>query len=82
MRLGGLVMGLAKYKIKELITVVYEKNDNGIRDFYGININKEFMLTVANTNDLDEKKYKVVRKGRFVYSTIVFFYLFFINRKG
>ena len=68
MRLGGLVMGLAKYKIKELITVVYEKNDNGIRDFYGININKEFMLTVANTNDLDEKKYKVVRKGRFVYS--------------
>lgn len=68
MRLGGLVMGLTKYKIKELITVVYEKNDNGIRDFYGININKEFMPTVANTNDLDEKKYKVVRKGRFVYS--------------
>lgn len=68
MRLGGLVMGLTKYKIKELITVVYEKNDNGIRDFYGININKEFMQTVANTKDLDEKKYKVVRKGRFVYS--------------
>ena len=42
-------MGLAKYKIKELITVVYEKNDNGIRDFYGININKEFMLTVERT---------------------------------
>ena len=61
-------MGLTKYKIKELITVVYEKNDNGIRDFYGININKEFMPTVANTNDLDETKYKVVRKGRFVYS--------------
>ena len=61
-------MGLTRYKIKELITVVYEKNDNGIRDFYGININKEFMPTVANTNDLDEKKYKVVRKGRFVYS--------------
>lgn len=68
MRLGGLVMGLTKYKIKELITVVYEKNDNGIRDFYDININKEFMPTVANTNDLDETKYKVVRKGRFVYS--------------
>ncbi|MCI9128321.1 MAG: restriction endonuclease subunit S [Eubacterium sp.] len=61
-------MGLTKYKIKELITIVYEKNDNGIRDFYGININKEFIPTVANTKDLDEKKYKVVRKGRFVYS--------------
>lgn len=61
-------MRLTKYKIKELIKVVYEKNDNGIRDFYGININKEFMPTIANTNDLNEKKYKVVRKGRFVYS--------------
>ncbi len=26
------------------------------------------METVANTNGLDEKKYKVVRKNRFVYS--------------
>lgn len=61
-------MALTKYKIGELVTVVDERNDLGIRDFYGININKEFMPTVANTEGLDETKYKVVRKNRFVYS--------------
>ena len=61
-------MALTKYKIGDLITTVDERNTIGIRDFYGININKEFMPTVANTEGLDEKKYKVVRKNRFVYS--------------
>lgn len=41
---------------------------NGLNSFYGININKEFMPTVANTDGLDASKYKVVRKNRFVYS--------------
>lgn len=68
MHLGGLVMALTKYKIRELISAVDERNDLGIMDFYGININKEFMLTFANTEGLDEKKYKVVRKNYFVYS--------------
>ena len=61
-------MALTKYKIEQLITIVDERNNLGIRDFYGININKEFMPTVANTEGLDETKYKVVRKNRFVYS--------------
>lgn len=61
-------MGLTKYKIGQLITVVDERNNLGIRDFYGININKEFMPTAASTDGLDETKYKVVRKERFVYS--------------
>lgn len=61
-------MALTKYKVGELIEIVDEKNNLGIRDFYGININKEFMPTVANTEGLDENKYKVVRKNRFVYS--------------
>lgn len=61
-------MGLTNYKIGQLISVVDERNVDGIREFYGININKEFMPTVANTDGLDEKKYKVVRKNRFVYS--------------
>lgn len=61
-------MALNRYKVSELIEIVDEKNNLGIRDFYGININKEFMPTVANTEGLDEKKYKVVRKSRFVYS--------------
>ena len=61
-------MGLTKYKIGQLITVVDERNNIGIRDFYGININKDFMPTAASTDGLDETKYKVVRKERFVYS--------------
>ena len=61
-------MALTKYKIGDLITTVDERNTIGIRDFYGININKEFMPTVANTEGLDERKYKVVRKNRIVYS--------------
>ena len=61
-------MALTKYKIGQLISVVDERNSLGIREFYGININKEFMPTVANTEGLDETKYKVVRKNRFVYS--------------
>lgn len=61
-------MALTKYKIGDLITTVDERNTIGIRDFYGININKEFMPTVANTEGLDERNYKVVRKNRFVYS--------------
>ena len=61
-------MALTKYKIGQLVTIVDERNNLGIRDFYGININKEFMPTVANTEGLDETKYKVVRKNRFVYS--------------
>ena len=61
-------MVLTKYKIGDLISVVDERNDMGIREFYGININKEFMPTVANTEGLDESKYKVIRKNRFVYS--------------
>ena len=61
-------MALKKYKLGELISLVDERNSEGIKQFYGININKEFMPTVANTNELDESKYKVVRKNRFVFS--------------
>ena len=61
-------MAVKKYKLGELISVVDERNASGIKDFYGININKEFMPTVADTLDLDESKYKVVRKNRFVFS--------------
>lgn len=61
-------MALTKYKIGDLIRPIDERNNLGIREFYGINIHKEFMPTVANTEGLDETKYKVVRKHRFVYS--------------
>lgn len=61
-------MALTKYRIRELVKVVDERNDLGIRDFYGINKSKEFMITNAKTENLDERKYKVVRRNRFVYS--------------
>lgn len=61
-------MALIKYKIGQLLTIVDERNSYGIKEFYGININKEFMPTVANTEGLDESNYKVVRKNRYVFS--------------
>lgn len=61
-------MGLSKYRIGQLIKVVDERNSFEITDFYGININKAFMPTAANTEGLDETNYKVVRKNRFVFS--------------
>lgn len=61
-------MTMKKYKISELISVCDERNSYGYTDFYGLNINKEFMPTWANTEGLDESKYKVVRKKRFVFS--------------
>lgn len=58
-------MPLTKFKLGELIELVDERNSNGLRNFYGVNIDKEFMPTVADTSTLNEKKYKVVRKNRF-----------------
>ena len=61
-------MALSKYKLGELIELRDERNSYGIKQFYGININKDFMPTAADTNGLDESNYKVVRKNRFVFS--------------
>lgn len=61
-------MALNKYKLGELIELVDERNSYGLRNFHGVNIDKEFMPTVADTSTLDETKYKVVRKNRFVFS--------------
>lgn len=61
-------MGLKRYKIGELIKVVDEYNSYGIKDFYGINIDKEFMPTLASVQELDETKYKIIKKNRFVFS--------------
>ena len=68
MHLGGLDMNLTKYKVGSLLETVDERNNLGIRDFYGVNIDKEFMPTAANTTGLDESKYKLMRRNRFVYS--------------
>ena len=57
------------YTIGELINFINETNSSDKPyPFYGININKEFMPSVANTDNVDRKKYLVVRRKRFVFS--------------
>lgn len=43
-------------------------SENRDLEFLGININKEFMPTTATTEGLNKQKYKVLTKGRFVFS--------------
>lgn len=61
-----------KAKKKNLGSVFKEvdcRNTNGtITNVQGINITKQFMPSVANTNGVDLLKYKVVNKGQFVFS--------------
>lgn len=46
-----------------------ERNSDGHKyPFYGINKDKTFIPTVADTNNLDNSKYKIVKKGDFVFS--------------
>lgn len=48
---------------------LHNRNMNGsIKNVQGINITKQFMPSVANTNGVDLSKYKVVNKGQFVFS--------------
>lgn len=56
-RLGDLI------EINEIINA-----ENRDLEFLGINRNKEFMPSVANTDGLDKSKYKVISKGKFVFS--------------
>lgn len=62
-------MALIKIRVGDVISVVDEKNKmDSDYPFYGININKEFMPSVANTSKVDRRKYKIIRKNRFVFS--------------
>jgi type I restriction enzyme S subunit len=49
---------------------IYDKKNVASNDlpFYGINKDKTFMPTVADTNELDRSKYKIVEKDVFVFS--------------
>ena len=49
--------------VGELIKYVDERNKDGqIIKFYGININKEFMPTVANVDNVDATKIRWLKK--------------------
>lgn len=63
------VSEIKRSKIGDLIEIFDLKNKEGKSyPFYGINKDKTFMPTVADTNDLDNTKYKVVEKGVFVFN--------------
>lgn len=56
-------------RLGDYIEVYDIKNvDAQLLPFYGINKDKTFMPTVADTNELDRSKYKIVNKDVFVFS--------------
>ncbi|MDD6337314.1 MAG: restriction endonuclease subunit S [Lentisphaeria bacterium] len=58
-----------KVKLGEWIEIQEKRNEEGNDyPFSGVNKNKSFMPTVADTNELDNTKYKVVSKDMFVFS--------------
>lgn len=63
-------LGTTKFvRLGDYIEVSDKKNIEGRNyPFYGINKDKSFMPTVADTNELDNTKYKVVEKNTFVFS--------------
>lgn len=62
-------MALIKRKIGELISLDNRKNTSDLElPFYGINKDKTFIPTIAATDGLDRKKYKIISKGMFVFS--------------
>lgn len=53
----------------KLLCEVDNRNEDGtITDVQGINITKQFMPSVADINGVDLTKYKVVKRGQFVFS--------------
>lgn len=51
-----------------LLEEIDNRNDNGITEVKGINISKQFMPSVADTLNVNLKKYKLVQKGQFAFS--------------
>jgi len=68
------LIGETKHKfpfkpVRELLREVDNRNENGtITDVQGINILKQFMPSVADTNGVDLTKYKLVKKNQFAFS--------------
>jgi type I restriction enzyme S subunit len=60
----------SRYKtIGELVRLVDTRNKEGsLYPVMGINISKNFMPSIANTNNVDLSKYKLIRKGQFAYN--------------
>ena len=53
--------------LREILELSEELNVNGFDyPFFGVNKEKEFMPTAATTEGLNKKKYKIIRKDKFV----------------
>lgn len=58
-------------RIGDYIQLVDKRNtDLAITNLLGININKNFMPSVANTSETDLSKYKIIQKRQFAYSAM------------
>lgn len=58
-----------KIEIGKLFTEIDRRNEDGkLKNVKGINIEKKFIDSVANTNGVDLRKYKVVKKKELAYS--------------
>lgn len=70
MHLGGLVMGLTKYKLGELIKqsdIRNSDNELSVNDVRGISTGKEFIETKANMDGVSTLSYKIVHEDEFAY---------------
>ena len=73
MHLGGLAMGLTKYKLGDLIEQCDERNSEGIYsldDVKGISIQKIFTETRANMEGVSLNPYILVKPDFFAYVTV------------
>lgn len=73
MHLGGLAMGLTRYKLGDLIQLCDARNDDlqyGIEDVKGISIQKIFIETKADMTGVSLKPYYLVQPDDFAYVTV------------
>ena len=64
-------MMLKTKKIGKYFDIVDIRNkDLKIRKILGLNIDKEFIPTIANTTNLDISNYKMIKKNQFAYSSM------------
>lgn len=54
--------------VRECMMEVDKRNINNLKNVQGININKQFMPTIADISKLDVKNYKIVEKNDFAFS--------------
>lgn len=70
MHLGGLAMGLTRYKLGELIEQCDNRNNDEeytIDNVRGISTGKEFIETKANMDGVSLSSYKIVKENEFAY---------------